>query len=289
MAELVGIFAASHGPLIAREWETMPRPHRDKLAAAFDEIGHRLKAARPDLLVVVSPDHWVNFFINNLPAVCIGIGDEHDGPPEPFMKKVYPHKVLKGHAAFGLHLLQTALDNDFEPALSHRLRLDHGSCIPLWRAGVPPDLPLVPILVNDLEAPMPSIRRCLAWGRLLRRAVESYPEPLRVAVLGTGGLSHSIGEATMGWIDEKFDQACIKHFQNGEEQALDDFLTRALPQTGNGAHEMRDWVIAHGAAGGTGFELIDYFPSPETLVGAGFASWKLPANRAGSLNQRSRQ
>ena len=54
-----------------------------------------------DVLVVVSPDHWVNFFINNLPAICIGIGDEHDGPPEPFMKKVYPHQVLKGHAAFG--------------------------------------------------------------------------------------------------------------------------------------------------------------------------------------------
>ena len=110
---------------------------------------------------------------------------------------------------------------------------------------------------------MPSIRRCLAWGRLLRRAIETYPEPLRVAVLGTGGLSHSIGEATMGWIDEQFDHACIKHFENGEEQALDDFLTRALPQTGNGAHEIRDWVVAHGAAGGTGFELIDYFPSPE--------------------------
>ena len=160
------------------------------------------RACRPDLLVVVSPDHWVNFFINNLPAVCIGIGEEHDGPPEPFMKKVYPHQRLKGHAAFGRHLLQTALDNDFEPALSHRLRLDHGTCIPLWRIGVDPELPLVPILVNDLEEPMPSIRRCLAWGRLLRRAIESYPEPLRVAVLGTGGLSHSIGETTMGWIDE---------------------------------------------------------------------------------------
>jgi aromatic ring-opening dioxygenase catalytic subunit (LigB family) len=289
MAELVGIFAASHGPIIARNWDTMPRAHRDKLAAAFDEIGRRLKAVKPDLLVVVSPDHWVNFFINNLPAVCIGIGDEHDGPPEPFMKKVYPYPVLKGHAAFGRHLLQTALDNDFEPALSHRLRLDHGSCIPLWRAGVSPDLPLVPILVNDLEAPMPSIRRCLAWGRLLHHAIESYPEPLRVAVLGTGGLSHSIGEATMGWIDEAFDHACIEHFENGEEHALDDFLTRALPQTGNGAHEIRDWVVAHGAAGGTGFELIDYFPSPETLVGAGFASWKLPASTAGLSNQRSRQ
>src|SRR5579863_1786438 len=237
MAKLVGIFAASHGPIIARDWETMPRDHRDKLTAAFDEIGRRLRACRPDLLVSVFAVPLNKIFINNLPAICIGIGDEHDGPPEPFMKKVYPHQVLKGHAAFGRHLLQTALDNDFDPTLSHRLTLDHGTCIPLWRIGVDPELPLVPILVNDLEAPMPSIRRCFAWGRLLRRAVESYPEPLRVAVLGTGGLSHSIGEATMGWIDEEFDHACIKHFENGEEQALDDFLTQALPQTGNGAHE----------------------------------------------------
>ena len=93
--------------------------------------------------------------------------------------------------------------------------------------GVDLDLPIVPIIINDLEEPMPSIHRCLAWGRLLRRAIESYPEPLRVAVLGTGGLSHSIGETTMGWIDEEFDHACIKHFQDGEEARLAAFLTRA--------------------------------------------------------------
>ena len=52
------------------------------------------------------------------------------------------------------------------------------------------------------------------------------------------------------------------------------FLTSELPRTGNGAHEIRDWVIAHAAAGSTGFELIDDFPSPATFVGAGFASWK---------------
>jgi hypothetical protein len=110
---------------------------------------------------------------------------------------------------------------------------------------------------------------------LLTRDIESYPEPLRVAVLGTGGLSHSIGEPTMGWIDEEFDHTCIKHFEDGEDARLAAFLTQALPRTGNGAHEIRDWVIAHAAAGSKGFELIDYFPSPETLVGAGFASWKL--------------
>jgi aromatic ring-opening dioxygenase catalytic subunit (LigB family) len=279
MAELVGVFAACHGPLIAREWDTMPKDHRAKLATAFDEIGKRFRAVRPDLLVVISPDHWVNFFINNLPAICIGVGEEHDGPPEPFMKKVYPRDRLKGHAAFGGHLLRTALDNDFDPALSHRLKLDHGSCIPLWRIGVDAELPIVPLLVNDLEEPMLNIKRCLAWGKLLRRAIESYPGPLRVAVLGTGGLSHSIGEPTMGWIDEDFDRACIKHFESGDDAKLDAFLTEALPRTGNGAHEIRDWVIAHAAAGSRGFELIDYFPSPETFVGAGFASWKLPALR----------
>jgi aromatic ring-opening dioxygenase catalytic subunit (LigB family) len=277
MADLVGVFAASHGPIIARDWDTMAPEHRAKLAAGFDEVGRRLRSCRPDLLVVVSPDHWVNFFISNLPAVCIGIGDEHDGPPEPFMQKVFPHQRLKGHAAFGRHLLDTALASDFEPALSHRLRLDHGTCIPLWRIGVDLALPIVPIIVNDLEAPMPSIRRCLAWGRLLRRAIASYPEPLRVAVLGTGGLSHSIGESTMGWIDEAFDQACIGHFRDGDEERLAAFLEDALPRTGNGAHEIRDWVVAHGTAGSRGFELIDYFPSPPTLVGAGFAAWKLAA------------
>src|SRR5262249_21434336 len=154
-------------------------------------------------------------------------------------------------------------------------QLDHGTCIPLCRIGVDSELPIVPVIGNDLEDPMPSIRRWLAWGRLLRQAIESYPEPLRVAVLGTGGLSHSIGEPTMGWIDEEFDHACIRHFEDGEDARLAAFLTEALARTGNGAHEIRDWVIAHAAAGSKGFELIDYFPSPQTLVGAGFASWRV--------------
>ncbi len=125
---------------------------------------------------------------------------------------------------------------------------------------------------------MPSIKRCLAWGRLLKQAIDSYPAPLRVAVLGTGGLSHSIGEPTMGWIDEAFDHACIAAFRDGKDERVTAFLTDALPRTGNGAHEIRDWVVAHAATGSKGFELIDYFPSPQTLVGAGFASWKLAAN-----------
>lgn len=277
MADLVGAFAASHGPLIAREWGNLPDGPKNALDTAFTEMGKRLKAAEPDVLVIFSPDHWVNFFINNLPSFCIGIGDEHDGPPEPFMQAVYPHKTLPGHPGFGRHLLDTALENDFDPAISHRLTLDHGFCVPLWRMGLDPSLPIVPVTVNDLEAPMPTLRRCIAWGKMLRQAIDSYPDDLRVAVLGTGGLSHSIGEPTMGEIDEPFDELCIDLFKNADDDALAAGLEKALATTGNGAEEVRDWVIVHAAAGSKGFDLINYTPIPEVYVGCGMAEWSTAA------------
>ena len=97
MAELVGAFAASHAPLIAREWERLPPDVRETIASSFDEMGRRLAALKPDVLVMLSPDHWVNFFLDNLPSFCIGVGPEHDGPPEPFLAPVFPHKTLPGH------------------------------------------------------------------------------------------------------------------------------------------------------------------------------------------------
>jgi hypothetical protein len=277
MAELVGAFAATHGPLIAREWEHLPSGVRDRLETSFHELGRRLTATRPDVLIVVSPDHWVNFFINNLPMVCIGIGAEHDGPPEPFMKPVFRHRTLAGHGGLARHLLRTALANGFDPALSHRLTLDHGFCIPLWRMALDPMPLILPIIVNSVEEPMPSIRRCLEWGRLIAQAVASYPEDLRVAVLGTGGLSHSIGEKTMGDIEEDFDRLCIELFRSAGAPELTAALEDRLRTAGNGGHEVRNWVIAHAAAGERGFDLVDYAPLPEVYAGCAFAEWRRDA------------
>src|SRR5438105_15727939 len=123
MASLVGVFAASHGPLIIREWERVPPDQRQRMSAAYRELGRRVKAANPDVLVVVSPDHWSNFFLDNYPAVCIGVGETNEGPPEQWMQ-AFPSKELKGHAAFASPLAKTALGEGFEPSLSHRLKLD---------------------------------------------------------------------------------------------------------------------------------------------------------------------
>lgn len=274
MAELVGVYAASHGPMIVRNWTVLPPKWKESLTSAFSELGQRIKSARPDVLIVISPDHWVNFFIDNLPGICVGVGEMHDGPPEPWLKE-FPHRTIAGHAKLASHIVETAFERDFEPSVSYQLALDHGFCIPLWKTGLDPLPAIVPIVLNDLEPPHPSVKRCYAWGAMLAEAVASYPGSLRVAILATGGLSHSIGEPTMGRIDEAFDRDCIRHFESGDRQALLDFLNQRLPAAGNGAAEVRNWVAAHGAARGRGFELINYSAIPEVYVGCGFASWNL--------------
>ena len=274
MAELVGVYAASHGPMIVRSWEKLAAAERESLDAAFSELGRRIKAARPDALIIISPDHWVNFFIDNLPAICVGVGEMHDGPPEPWFK-AFPHRTIAGHPPLAEHVVRTALDHDFEPSVSYQLALDHGFCIPLWKAGVDPLPAIVPVVFNDIEPPFPTVKRCYAWGAMLAEAVASFPGKLRVGILATGGLSHSIGEPDMGRIDEAFDRDCLRRFEQGDPPALIDFLNQRLPAAGNGASEIRNWVAAHGAARGRGFELIRYDPIPDVYVGCGFASWNL--------------
>ncbi|HEY7609133.1 MAG TPA: 2,3-dihydroxyphenylpropionate 1,2-dioxygenase [Alphaproteobacteria bacterium] len=274
MGEIVAVLAASHAPLIARDWPKLPPQHKQRLTAAFNALGARLNRAKADVLVIVSPDHWINFFINNLPSICIGVGEAHEGPPEPFLKE-FPWRPVPGHPGLANHIYQTALANEFEPSVSHRMALDHGFCLPLWRMEPKPLPRIVPIVVNTVEAPFPRVSRCLAWGKLVAKAVASYSESLRVAVLATGGLSHSIGEPTMGAIDEKFDERCIAAFKDGREAPLVEFLEAEMDGAGNGSHECRNWIVAHGAAGSRGFELVDYLPVPEVYVGCGFAAWNL--------------
>ena len=272
MASFAGAFASSHGPLLVREWDSIPQDEKLRLEKAFRELGRRVTAARPDVLVAVSPDHWANFSLDNYPAVCIGVGETSEGPPEPWMK-AYPHRQIAAHPDLAFHLLNESLKEGFEPSMSHRLKLDHGTCIPLWRMELAKMPAIVPMLVNSIEPPMPSLARCLAWGKLLRKAIESYPGDLRVGILATGGLSHSIGEKTMGAIHEDFDRETIRLF-GSSEQDLIRYLGRELPSRGNGSEEVRNWLVAHGAAGGRGFELVDYLPVPAVIVGCGFASWR---------------
>jgi aromatic ring-opening dioxygenase catalytic subunit (LigB family) len=276
VAELVGAFAASHAPLLARDWALLPAPLQQRVGDDYRELGRRRAAARPDVLVTIAPDHWTNFFLDNLPNVCIGIGAVHGGPPEPFLRD-FPFPEPAGDPGFGEHLVASALAAGFEPSVSHHVRLDHGICLPLLRMELCALPRIVPLFLNSLEVPMPALRRCLAWGRELAAAVASYPADVRIAVLASGGLSHSIGEPTMGAIDEPFDRDALAAFAAGDPERLAGFLDARLAAAGNGAHEIRNWLVAHAAAGAAGFDLIDYLALKEVYVGCAWASWACAA------------
>jgi hypothetical protein len=154
MASLVGACAASHGPLLVREWEAVSQDQKQRLKNAFERLGQRISAARPDVLIVVSPDHWSNFFLDNVPAVCIGVGESNDGPPEPWMKG-FPHRELPGHPAFALHLVREAMKEGFEP-VSHRLKPTMASAS-AWRGARAPAAH-VPMSLNSIEPPPPRYR-----------------------------------------------------------------------------------------------------------------------------------
>jgi aromatic ring-opening dioxygenase catalytic subunit (LigB family) len=276
MAELVGAFASSHAPLMARAWEAVGPERVAEISKTFAEMGRRFQKAKPDVLIVLTPDHWVNFFLNNLPSVCIGVGETHQGPPEPWMKGLPYKSPWKGDPEFGLYLAEQAFARGFEPTLSYQLEMDHGVAIPLWKMGLPSLPAIVPIIVNTVEPPLISVKRCIDWGAFLREAIENYPRKLRVAIMATGGLSHSIGEHDMGRIDEPFDKACLEHFRSGDIPRLVDFLDKNIESGGNGAAEVRNWVMAHRVVEGKGFDLIGYHPYPEWYVGCAFATWNMP-------------
>ena len=79
----------------------------------------------------------------------------------------------------------------------------------------------------------------------------------------------------MGRIDEAFDRECFEQLRTGNREDLLAFLEQRLEAAGNGAAEVRNWLVALGAAQGKGFELLGYHPYPEWYVGCGFAAWDL--------------
>jgi len=62
------------------------------------------------------------------------------------------------------------------------------------------DIPMVPVMINTFFPPnQPTPARCYALGRSLRKAIDSWDSDKRVAVIASGGLSHTI-------MDEEIDR-----------------------------------------------------------------------------------
>lgn len=270
MSEFAGAFAASHSPGITGFPQRAEAGARERVGAGYAELGRRLAAGGAEALICVSVEHFTNFFLGNLPAFAIGTADGYLGPVTAQMGEFLriPQRTYAGAARLGEHVYRYALDHDFDPALvAGDHAFDENFCVPLHILGV--TLPVVPIIVNAVNPPYPTPRRCYDFGAMLREAIEA--QDTRTAVLATGGLSHWVGMPEAGRINEAFDRDFLDRLAGGDRARLIDYTDEEIDAAGNGAHEIRTWLVAAGAAGAP-LRTLAYEPVPAWLTGTAVAA-----------------
>jgi len=206
MATVVAGLGCSHAPSIAHAYDSSAtrEPEMKPLFDAFAQAAWWLAERRPDALVVIYNDHVDNYFFDAWPAFSIGVASEYQIADEGWGPRRFA--PVPGHRALARHLAAQLLDGGFDLMTSHRMELDHGFLSPMpmidegWR------VPAVPMTINVVLDPLPAPARCWTLGEAVGAAIKSYPEDLRVAVIGTGGLSHQLTGPNFGKVFAEWDR-----------------------------------------------------------------------------------
>jgi 2,3-dihydroxyphenylpropionate 1,2-dioxygenase len=97
-----------------------------------------------------------------------------------------PLRVPRELALSCIRYLQS---RDFDVAISHQMKVDHGITIPLTKlTGALARYDVLPVFVNCAADPRPSFRRVRAFGEAIGEFLVG--ENLRITLVGSGGLSH---------------------------------------------------------------------------------------------------
>jgi len=273
MAEIVGGFVMAHDPLITGEPEVADSKQRDNVMAAFSEICDRVRALEATTAIIVGDDHYVLFGPHCLPSMLIGIGDL-EGPVEPWLR--IERGPVENNQPLARHIMEEGFDNGFDWAVAKVLTLDHATMVPTQLVARPTGMKVIPVYLACGVAPFIRPRRAHQVGQLIKKAVESFPSDERVVVFGTGGISHWVGEAQMGRVNEEFDRMVLSCVEKGDVESLirldNDFI---LENGGNGALEIRNFICAMGAMSGLKGKIkgrvICYEAMPQWITGLGFA------------------
>jgi len=264
MGRLVYAGATSHVSGIVRT----PDAHTEyspRLDEAWRRMTADLAAADPDIVLIISPDHYETFGPENLPIFCLGAADRH----EAWNEHGIPGEAVTGDEAAGLALHTALVHAGFDVSLSREMTLDHGYLVPVQRLGLG-QRRIVPFFVNCNTHPLPSLQRCRELGVALRSAIDALPDDLGVAVLGTGGVSHWVGVPRMGEVNEQWDRNFLSLTEAGDLDALVAMSDEDIEEeAGNGALEIRTWVIASACAGERGGRLLGYAPMHAWVTGIG--------------------
>ena len=249
---LVYAGVCSHAPGITGRAHLIENTERrDEFYDQFDEMRKQIEAAKPDALMVVAAEHFANFFMNNMPTYCVGMAQTYEGPIEdPKWLGIEP-TTFPGHPDLSRRMV-TEIMNSVDVAYAEEWKFDHGIMVPLHFLTPNSDLPIIPVNINCQGPPLTPLHRAWAFGEAIRRACDAVPE--RIAVVGTGGISHWPCTPDSGKINVEWDRRFLDAFLQQDKNAMLDYTDEdTYTEAGQGGFEIRTFITIAAAAGGTGY------------------------------------
>lgn len=269
---LVFVGACSHAPGITGRRDRAPEALRESFYAAYDGLRRSLEAARPDALVVVAAEHFANFFMDNMPAFAMGMADAYEGPIEDVAWLGVPRRKVRGDPGLSGRLIQEVMQT-VDLSYCEEWKFDHGIMVPLHMLDPENRLTVVPANINCQGPPLTPLHRAWAFGEALRRAADRVPE--RIAIVGTGGVSHWPCTPDSGRVNEAWDREFLDRWARNDREALLSYTDQATyAEAGQGGFEIRTFIAAAAAAGGKG-QVQFYAPIPIFAVGCTIATMEI--------------
>ncbi|MGE3247061.1 MAG: class III extradiol dioxygenase subunit beta [Beijerinckiaceae bacterium] len=272
MAKIVGCACCSHVPAIgaAIDLGKTGEPYWTRVFSGFEKSKQLIEELKPDVAIVVFNDHATAFSMDFVPTFALGCADEFIPADEGWGPRPVP--VVKGHPDLAAHIAQSVIQDDFDLTVVNKMEVDHGLTVPLnLMFGSPKEWPVkvIPLAVNVVLYPPPSGKRCYNLGKAIRKAVESYPEDLRVLIMGTGGMSHQISGPRAGLINSDFDKAFLDSLAGDASHALNLKHIEFMREAGAEGIEMVMWLVARGAMDEKVEEKYRFYtvPASNTAVG----------------------
>lgn len=246
MAKIVAAYGLPHTPFYPSQ--VLEEGPSSKTGQMFARARESLIAAKPDVIVIFDTDHYNTFFFDNFPILAIGIDDTFSGPvdePRGGMT-VYTVKSLPKLAE---HLHNRTVRAGYDVSSLREFVTDHSLMVPLHFVNPDMKLPVIPIYISGHVPPLPKAQRCFEFGGEIRKAIESYPENLRVAVIGTGSFSLEVfgpridPGKTDAVPDPNWGNEVCNYIEAGDIETLIAKATEErMHAAGNAGGELLNWI-----------------------------------------------
>ena len=251
MARIIGGVAASHTPTIgfAYDQNKQDDPSWAPIFKAFEPVSNWFKEQAPDAIVYIFNDHVTSFFFDHYSAFTLGIGEEYPVADEGGGARALP--AMPGNPKLAQHIAGSLVTDEFDLSYFQDKPLDHGFFSPmsvlLDREDGKWPTTMVPLQIGVLQFPIPTAARCYKLGKALRRAIESYPEDIRVAVVSTGGLSHQVHGERAGFNNPEWDHKFMDLITNDPASLTEMTHAEYARLGGFEGAEVIMWLIMRGA------------------------------------------